>query len=79
MRYYVTDQCNNCMECVTACPVHAVRPPGLGYRFAGEECAPLSYHTPYIVQEECDGCVYRREPICVEACDMHAIYTNMLE
>jgi Fe-S-cluster-containing hydrogenase component 2 len=79
MRYYITDQCDNCMKCVEACPTHAIYPAGSMYRFGGEAYAPLSFHTPYVVQEECDGCVYRGAPQCVEACDRNTIYTNMLE
>ena len=79
MRYYVTDQCNSCMDCLETCPVHAIRTPGLRFFYAGEEHSPLSYEFPFIVQEACDGCVEHVAPICVETCAVQAIFTNMLE
>ena len=73
MKYFITEECDNCFDCLDVCAPSAILRPGDGYSTDEEDVEPLNYITAYIVDERCNGCADHDAPRCVGVCTTHAI------
>ena len=73
MQFQVSENCDNCFDCIDVCDRNAILRPGDGYETDEADFEPLSYVTVAVIADRCDGCGEGAEPRCVQACKPAAI------
>jgi electron transport protein HydN len=66
-----TGQCNNCRDCIEACPFEVIN---LAPAKAADPCVSSSEGEVRLVGNKCDLCLGREQgPVCVAACPYQAL------